>query len=173
MREAVFHLVLSMSSEILIRPIQATDNAALAVIIRNSLAEFGANKPGTVFFDATTDALYELFQTKGSAYFVAEENGNILGGGGIFPTEGLPATTCELVKMYLHKDARGKGLGKQMIEKCLSQAYANGYEQVYLETMPELKKALKVYELMGFTYLNGPLGNSGHFGCDRWMLKKL
>lgn len=173
MREAVFHLVLSMSSEILIRPIRSTDNAALAVIIRNSLAEFGANKPGTVFFDATTDALYELFQTKGSAYFVAEENGNILGGGGIFPTEGLPATTCELVKMYLHKDARGKGLGKQMIEKCLSQAYANGYEQVYLETMPELKKALKVYELMGFTYLNGPLGNSGHFGCDRWMLKKL
>jgi putative acetyltransferase len=75
--------------------------------------------------------------------------------------------------MYLHKDARGKGLGKRMIEECLQWAKANGYEHVYLETMPELKQALKVYELFGFEYLNEPLGNSGHFGCDRWMLKKL
>jgi putative acetyltransferase len=162
-----------MSSSITIRTIQQKDNAALAVIVRTSLAEFGANKPGTVYFDPTTDALYELFQTKGSYYFVAEENGNLLGGGGIFPTENLPEGTCELVKMYLHKDARGKGLGKLLIERCLNWAKQNGYTHVYLETMPELKQALKVYELFGFEYLNGPLGNSGHFGCDRWMLKKL
>ena len=162
-----------MSLAVNIRPIQPQDNAALAVIVRTSLAEFGANKPGTVFYDPTTDALYELFQTKGSFYFVAEEDGKLLGGGGIYPTEGLPAKTCELVKMYLHKDARGKGLGKRMIEQCLNWAKENGYEQVYLETMPELKQALKVYELFGFEYLDGPMGNSGHFGCDRWMLKKL
>jgi putative acetyltransferase len=156
-----------------IRPIQPSDNKELALIVRNSLAEFGANKPGTVFYDPTTDALYELFQTPGGYYFVAEENGIILGGGGIFPTEALPPKTCELVKMYLHKDARGKGLGKQLIEHCLQWAKANGYESCYLETMPELKQALKVYELFGFEYLDGPLGNSGHFGCDRWMLKKL
>ena len=108
-----------MHPSITIRTIQPSDNAALAVIIRNSLAEFGANKPGTVFYDATTDALYDLFQTSGSVYFIAEEEGKLLGGGGIFPTEGLPANTCELVKMYLHKDARGKGLGKRMIEECL------------------------------------------------------
>lgn len=162
-----------MTFSITIRPIEQKDNAALAVIIRTSLAEFGANKPGTVYFDPTTDALYELFQTKGSYYFVAEENGKLLGGGGIFPTENLPAGTCELVKMYLNKEARGKGLGKLLIERCLDWAKQNGYTQVYLETMPELKQALKVYELFGFEYLNGPLGNSGHFGCDRWMLKKL
>jgi putative acetyltransferase len=162
-----------MSSTVHIRPIQQHDNAALAVIVRTSLAEFGANKPGTVFYDPTTDALYELFQTKGSYYFVAEEDGKLLGGGGIYPTEGLPDKTCELVKMYLHKDARGKGLGKRMIEQCIAWAKDNGYEQVYLETMPELKQALKVYELFGFEYLDGPMGNSGHFGCDRWMLKKL
>lgn len=162
-----------MSSTITIRTIEQKDNAAIAVIVRTSLAEFGANKPGTVYFDPTTDALYELFQTKGSYYFVAEENGTLLGGGGIFPTENLPAGTCELVKMYLHKDARGKGLGKLLIERCLNWAKQNGYTHVYLETMPELKQALKVYELFGFEYLNGPLGNSGHFGCDRWMLKKL
>lgn len=162
-----------MSDAILIRPIQPEDNQPLAIIIRNSLAEFGANKPGTVFYDPTTDALFELFQTKGSAYFIAEENGIIVGGGGIFPTEALPEGTCELVKMYLHQNARGKGLGKQLIEHSLQWAKNNGYRHCYLETMPELKQALKVYELMGFSYLDGPLGNSGHFGCDRWMLKAL
>jgi putative acetyltransferase len=162
-----------MKEGITIRALSASDNAALAVIIRTSLAEFGANKPGTVFYDATTDALYDLFQTQGSFYFVAEEEGVLLGGGGIFPTEGLPDKTCELVKMYITKKARGKGLGRLLIDTCLAWAKANGYEQVYLETMPELKQALKVYELFGFEYLNGPLGNSGHFGCDRWMLKQL
>lgn len=156
-----------------IRLIEQRDNRSLATIIRESLAEFGANKPGTVYYDSTTDALYELFKTPGSVYFVAEEDDKLLGGGGIFPTDGLPGKTCELVKMYLHKDARGKGLGRTLIEHCLQWAKQNGYEQVYLETMPELKKALKVYELFGFEYLDGPLGNSGHFGCDRWMLKQL
>ena len=158
---------------ITIRPITPADNASLAIIIRNSLAEFGANKPGTVYYDSTTDALFELFQTPGSFYFVADYDGVVLGGGGIYPTDALPDGCCELVKMYLHKDARGKGLGRLLIEECLNRAKANGYTQCYLETMPELKQALKVYELFGFEYLDGPLGNSGHFGCDRWMLKKL
>jgi putative acetyltransferase len=155
------------------RIIQPADNAALAVIIRDSLAEFGANKPGTVFYDPTTDALYELFQAPGSIYFVAEDNGRILGGAGIFPSPGLPEGVCELVKMYLHKDTRGKGLGRLLIEKCLDAARGMGYKKVYLETMPELHKAVSVYEKFGFSYLNGPMGNTGHFGCDVWMIKEL
>jgi putative acetyltransferase len=39
--------------------------------------------------------------------------------------------------------------------------------------MPELKRALKVYEFFGFTYLPAPLENSGHFGCELWMIKEL
>jgi putative acetyltransferase len=39
--------------------------------------------------------------------------------------------------------------------------------------MPELKKALSVYEKFGFKFLNGPMGNSGHTGCSLWMLKEL
>ena len=48
-----------------------------------------------------------------------------------------------------------------------------GYKKVYLETMPELGKAVSVYEQFGFQYLNGPMGNTGHFGCDVWMIKEL
>lgn len=162
-----------MQNDILIRKIQLKDNAVLASIVRSSLAEFGANKPGTVFFDDTTDHLYEMFQQPGSTYFVAEENGQVLGGAGIYPSEGLPAQTCELVKMYLRPEARGKGLGKLLINRCLEFAKGYGYLQVYIETMPELRKAVSIYEKFGFEYLNGPLGNTGHFGCDVWMLKKM
>jgi putative acetyltransferase len=158
---------------IIIRKIALKDNEALAVIVRTSLAEFGANKPGTVYYDHTTDHLYELFQQPGSTYFVAEQDGKILGGAGIYPSEGLPQGTCELVKMYLSKESRGQGLGKTLIEKCLEFAQGFGYIQVYIETMPELRKAVTIYEKFGFEYLNGPLGNTGHFGCDIWMLKSL
>ena len=158
---------------IVIRNIEFRDNIALAEIVRSSLAEFGANKPGTVFFDDTTDHLFEVFQSRGSMYFVAERNGEILGGGGIYPSYGLPDDTCELVKMYLKPQARGFGLGKLLIRKSLDFAKDFGYGQVYIETMPELEKAVKVYEKFGFEHLSGPLGNTGHFGCDVWMLKKL
>ena len=159
-------------NKILIRPIQPTDNPFLSKIVKNTLAEFGANHPGTVYYDATTDALYELFQKKGAAYFVAELNDEIVGGGGIYPTEGLANDTCELVKMYLLPHARGTGLGKTLIEKSLAFAQEAGYKNVYLETMPELKQALRVYAKFGFEYLKGPMGDSGHTGCSLWMLKK-
>jgi putative acetyltransferase len=160
-------------SNIRIRNIQLSDNAQLAVIVRDTLTEFGANVPGTVYFDPSTDALYELFQTPRSAYFIAEIEGKIVGGGGIYPTEDLPADTCELVKMYLLPEARSIGLGRRLMERCLETAQSSGFEKVYLETLPELKQAVKVYEKFGFEYLCAPLGNSKHFGCGLWMLKKL
>ena len=158
---------------ITIRSIQPSDNPFIAKVIRDTLAEFGANHPGTVYYDETTDHLSDLFSVNGSTYFIAEEDGVILGGSGIYPTEGLPADTCELVKMYLVPSARNKGLGGLLINKSLEFAKEAGYKQVYLESMPELQKALSVYEKFGFEYLSGPMGNSGHFGCSKWMLKKL
>jgi putative acetyltransferase len=155
-----------------IRTIEPEDNPALAAIIRNTLAEFGANRPGTVYFDPTTDALYELFRKPRSTYFVALKNGHVMGGAGIYPSDGLPADTCELVKMYLVPAARGQGLGRLLIGRSLEFAQQAGYKKVYLETMPELKKAVTVYEKFDFRYLDGPMGNTGHFGCGIWMLKE-
>lgn len=156
-----------------IRLIEPADNPALAVIIRHTLAEFGANHPGTVYYDSTTDALYELFRTPGSVYYVATMGDRLIGGAGIFPSDGLPEGVCELVKMYLLPEGRGQGLGRGLIEKALAFARESGYRQVYLETMPELRQAVRVYEKFGFHYLDAPMGNTGHFGCDIWMLKDL
>ena len=157
-----------------IRTIEEKDNKAIANIIRTTLKEFGANHPGTVYYDDTTDALFRLFsQTPGSIYYVAEYKDEVVGGGGIFPSSGLPGDTCELVKMYLLKKARGLGLGKLLIQKALDYAKGAGYKNVYLETMPELKQALDIYAKFGFQYIDQPMGNTGHFGCDLWMLKKI
>ena len=156
-----------------LRTIQKEDNVQLAQIIRDTLTEFKANKPGTVYYDETTDQLFELFQKPGSIYYVALMDDEIVGGGGIYPSDGLPNGTCELVKMYLLPEARGIGLGKRIIEECLAFAKENGYLQVYIESMPELENALKVYEKFGFKYISAPLGNTGHHGCEKWMLRSL
>lgn len=158
---------------LVIREIEPDDNPFLSRIVKDTLAEFGANHPGTVYYDESTDHLYELFQKEGAVYFVAILDGLIIGGGGIYPTEGLAPDTCELVKMYLLPEARGRGLGRTLVEKCLEFARTQGYAKVYLESMPELKQALNMYARFGFEYLAGPLGNSGHTGCSLWMLKQL
>lgn len=159
--------------DIEIRTIRPSDNISLAKIVRNTLAEFGANRPGTVYFDSSTDKLFEVFQAPRSIYFVACTEEKLLGGAGIYPSDGLPPEVCELVKIYLLPEARGKGTGRLLIEKCLEFACEAGYRRVYLESLPELKKAIHVYEQFNFTHLAGPMGNTGHFGCDVWMIKEL
>lgn len=156
-----------------IEHIKPEDNAAIAILIREVLTEFGANKPGTVFTDPTTDNLFELFKTEHSQYFIAKENDIIVGGCGIYPTKGLPEGCIELVKLYVAKSHRSVGLGKQLMEKTIEAATSEGYREIYLETLPELHKAVGLYEHLGFEYLDRPYGDSGHFACDLWMRKKL
>ncbi len=159
---------------ITIRKIEPSDNQTIATIIRSALKEFGADKPGTVYYDESTDHLFELFdQEKMGFYYVVVLHNQVLGGAGIYPTEGLPQGVCELVKMYLLKNARGLGLGKMLIEKCIETAVELGYTKMYLETLPELKNAVHLYEEMGFERLKNPLGNSGHTSCDIWMLRDI
>ena len=156
-----------------IRPVEEKDNKVLASIIKNALTEFNANKPGTVYFDESTNYLYELFKNGNGIYNVAEVEHKVMGGAGIYHTDGLDEDTCELVKLYLAPAGRGKGIAKLLMQQCLDKAKQLGYKKIYLETMPELTVAIPMYEKFGFTYLTGPLGNSGHNGCDVWMIKIL
>lgn len=156
-----------------IRKIVSADDSAIATIIRNSLLEFNAAKPGTVYFDQSTDHLSELFKENRSAYFVIETGKEIAGGAGFFPTKGLKENTCELVKMYVGNKFRGNGYGQTLLEKCFEEARKEGYKKMYLESMPELKNALSMYEKNGFQYIPAAMGESGHTGCEIWMMKDL
>jgi putative acetyltransferase len=159
--------------EITIRKIEERDNREIAEVIRTVFREFKIDKPGTVYFDPTTDNLFKLFNIPGSEYWIAEADGVITGGCGVYPTPGLPDGCAELVKLYLSSSYRGHGIGWQLMEKTFESAIKFGYRQLYLESLPELRKAISLYERAGFKNLSQPMGNSGHFGCNIWMIKDL
>jgi len=80
---------------------------------------------------------------------------------------------CELQKMYFLPEARGIGMGSKMMSTCLEAARSFGYEQCYLETMPYMTAAQKLYTRTGFYYIDQPLGNTGHYSCPVHMLYEL
>ena len=157
----------------LIREIQKGDNVQIAVVIREVFISDDYPKTGTVFADTQLDFMFETYDNPRAAYFVVEEKGKIIGGAGISQLESSKENICELQKMYFLKGARGKGLGLQMIEKCLAIATEFGYSNCYLETLPEMLVAQNLYKKVGFEYLNSPLGNTGHTTCPVWMIKQL
>ena len=159
--------------EIEYRHLVRKDNKAIADLIRSVFREFGIARPGTVYFDPTTDDLFSLFSIPGSEYWIAEDDGKIIGGCGIYPTENLPDGCGELVKFYLKASYRGKGIGKQLMDISIESARKMGYKQLYLESLPELGRAISLYERAGFKFINSKMGDSGHFGCNIWMLKDL
>ncbi|MFK7799172.1 MAG: GNAT family N-acetyltransferase [Aureispira sp.] len=156
-----------------IRMMTAADNASLAALIRTILMEVGAPKVGTAYADPTLDTLYEVYNEPQCGYFIVMKDKQLIGGAGIAPLEGGKSKICELQKMYLLDKFRGKGLGAQLMIKCLDFARNQGFEQCYLETLPYMKDAQRLYKKAGFQYLDGPMGSTGHYSCNVWMLKDL
>ncbi|TQD39335.1 GNAT family N-acetyltransferase [Haloflavibacter putidus] len=159
--------------DINIRLIQPDDNQQIARVIREVLVESGAPKTGTAYEDKSLDQLFETYRNPGEAYFVVEKNREILGGAGIAALEVENENYCELQKMYFLKTIRGCGIGSAMMQKCLQFAKENAYTHCYIETLPYMKAAQKLYQRSGFNYINQRLGNTGHHNCDVWMLKNL
>jgi putative acetyltransferase len=158
---------------IIIREIQKEDNPAIAQVIRDVLIEHNVPKVGTAYADPQLDYMFEAYNTPKSVYFVVEKGFKIIGGAGIHQLENESEDICELQKMYFLNEARGLGLGTQMMEKCLKSAKAFGYKKCYLETMPYMEDAQKLYKKSGFEYLKEPMGNTGHTSCPVWMIKEL
>lgn len=133
-----------------IRTVKPSDNEILAQLIRAVFDEHRAPQKGTVYSDPTTDELYQLFQTEKSILWVAELENQILGCCGIYPTKGLPENCTELVKYYLASNARGKGVGRELMEKSISSAREMGYSQIYIESLSAFSVAGDIYEKQGF-----------------------
>ncbi len=158
---------------IVIREIRPEDNAPLEAVIRGCFHEFKIPLEGTAFEDPETKLMYESYQNSNDVYYVIDMNGTVLGGAGIKPLADFEGNVCELQKMYFSPKIRGKGFGKQLFETCLKAAKDLGYSRCYIESAPQLKAAIHIYESFGFKHLNGALGNTGHFSCGVWMIKDL
>ncbi len=148
-----------------IRPIKKEDNQAVAKLIRSVFDEMEIPKVGTAYADPYLDLMFEEYNKPESAYFVVEMEGQVVGCCGIAPLENGTAEICELQKMYFLPETRGLGIGSQMMEKCLEQARSFGFKKCYIETMPFMLAAQKLYKKSGFEYLDAPLGNTGHCSC--------
>lgn len=155
-----------------IRPIRKEDNAAVAAIIRQVLTEFGCTSPGFAIHDPEVNAMFETYQAPKSAYFVIEHHGKIIGGGGVAPLKGGDKDTCELQKFYFLPEHRGQGYGWQLVTICLQSALAHGFKRCYVETMDNMGAAGTIYMRAGFKPIGKPLGNTGHYACNRWFLKE-
>ena len=156
-----------------IREITPPDNIELAKAIRNVLIEFGVPKIGTAYEDTALDKMFETYNIPKATYFIIVKDKIVLGGAGIMQLQHSDENICELQKMYFLPDARAKGLGSKMMDLCLKTAKEFGFEKCYLETLPYMEDARKLYSKSGFKSLNGPIGNTGHHNCTMWMLKTL
>ena len=154
----------------IIRKILETDNRSLGDLIQQVLTEMNAPKIGTAYADPFLFNLFEVYNAPKSIYFVIEKEGKIIGGAGIGSLEN---NICELQKMYFLPECRGLGFGKQLIELCLNEAISLGYKACYIETLPNMIAAQKLYNKVGFKNINAPIGNTGHNSCTVWMLKEL
>ena len=163
----------SSRSGFIIRPITIADNAAIAAIIRSVMPEFGADGPGFAIHDKEVDDMADAYAHPGCAYFVVERDGRVCGGGGIAPLDDPEPGICELRKMYFLPELRGLGAGKALITTCLDSARNLGYRRCYLETLTGMDAAQKLYEAQGFARIAKALGNTGHFGCNRFYLLEL
>ncbi len=160
-------------SDFTIRPILAEDDAAMAEVIRTVMPEFGAVGDGFAINDPEVDWMTRAYSEPGCAYFVVERDGKVLGGTGVAPLTGGEPDVCELRKMYFKPELRGAGVGAAMMAKCLDTARKLGYRRCYLETLRGMDAAMRLYERSGFQRIPGPLGATGHGGCNAFYLLEL
>ncbi len=144
-----------------LRPMEVRDNPAVAQLIRASLEEFGLDKPGTVYFDSHLDHLADYYQhQEKAAYFVLEDEGQLVGCGGFAPVSDKIA---ELQKLYVTKNSRGKGYSSRLIKRIFHEARLAGYEQLYLETSTEHGYGCGNLSALWFYSIAKPLSNAaGH-----------
>ena len=156
-----------------IREIEPEDNQPVKELIRQVLVEMGVPKVGTAYEDAALDDMAKTYRPDRNAYFVVEQDGVIIGGAGIAPLPGLEDTVCELQKMYFLPEARGRGIGMEMINHCMDYARNHDFETCYIETMPYMTNARRLYDKNGFKTIEKPMGNTGHYNCTVFMTKDL
>ncbi len=65
----------------------------------------------------------------------------------------LDEERCEMKRLYVREEYRGRHLGKLLTERIISDAKEIGYRSLYLDTLPFLTTAIRMYEEIGFQYI--------------------
>jgi putative acetyltransferase len=122
------------------------------------LHEFGFT-PEPDGIDADLTNIEAGYHARGGAFeLLVDENNQIVGTIGLFPHA---HRVCELRKMYLEREYRGRGLGLKMLEHAVETARRLGFWRIELETESRLIDAIRLYRRFGFQPIAG--GRT----CDR------
>lgn len=157
-----------------IREIREEDNAALFGVIATVMDDFitCGDGEGTILTDPTAKAMAACYQEDRAIYYVAFLDNELVGGCGIRQLDGTDKEYCELQRLFLLKTSRGVGLGNQLMQLCMDKAKEFGYCYCYLETLENMHAAQKLYQKWNFNLIDQPIGDTGHGGCNVWMLKE-
>lgn len=129
-----------------IRPATDADSAAIKRLIYGVLGEYGL-RPDPDATDKDLDSIERTYRDNGSYFGVVEEQGRIVATVALLR---IDEATCELRKMYVLADQRGRGLGRQLLTLALDKARQAGFKRVVLETASPLYEAIALYRRFGF-----------------------
>jgi putative acetyltransferase len=131
-----------------VRPVTKEDVPAVVSLVRTTLAEFGLTFGEGSDTDEQVKCLPESYDQGGGGFWVAEDEGGVLlGTCGVYP---VTPGDMELRKMYLSPAARGKGVGKRLLEESIAFCRARGARRMVLDTIEEMTRAIAFYERNGF-----------------------
>jgi putative acetyltransferase len=139
--------ILVMNAGFPLRPATNEDRAAICRVVSSVLREFGFIEDAAAT-DADLGNIQASYLCAGGSFDVLlGQTGEVVGTVGLFP---LGGGRCELRKLYLTAECRGRGLGKRLLQQALARARQLGFRRVELETASSLVVAARLYEAFGF-----------------------
>ncbi len=136
-----------------------------AMLVENDPA-FGAYLEIQNYDKEIEDLSYKYGLPQGRLY-LAYENDSVVG---CIALRMLDDENCEMKRLYVRPQFRGKHYGRILCEKIISDAKAIGYRHMLLDTLPFLKTAIAMYRNIGFydipQYNDSPLDTTIYMKLD-------
>lgn len=118
-------------------------------------------------YDAEVEHLAEKYSPPDGRLYLAKVGGKAAACIGL---RRLDETRCEMKRLYVRPEFRGRGLAGTLVQKVLADARELGYAHILLDTMPQLASAVRLYKSVGFydikCYNNNPMRNGVFLQMD-------